>query len=107
MKKIIELKSIEQENFHKNVNYFVDTIKNILKNKEKAYIFTSDEKSFENIKNIFDENNIFNYSTEFEDKDNKKDLVLTDKNLSTGYIFTDYKVNVFSYKDIFGKEKHN
>ena len=106
-KKIIELKSIEQENFNKNVNYFVDTIKNILKNKEKAYIFTSDEKSFENIKNIFDENNIFNYSTEFEDKDNKKDLILTDKNLSTGYIFTDYKVNVFSYKDIFGKEKHN
>ncbi|WP_276877354.1 transcription-repair coupling factor [Anaerococcus hydrogenalis] len=105
-KKIIELKSIEQENFNKNISNFVDNIKTLIKNNEKAYIFASDKKSLENIKEIFDENEIVNYSLDFEIEDDKNNVYLSDKSLSRGYIFTNYKINTYTHRDIFGKEKH-
>lgn len=105
-KKIIELKSIEQENFNRNISNFVDNIKTLIKNNEKAYIFASDKKSLENIKEIFDENEIVNYSLDFEIEDDKNNVYLSDKSLSRGYIFTNYKINTYTHRDIFGKEKH-
>ncbi|EGC84565.1 transcription-repair coupling factor [Anaerococcus hydrogenalis] len=105
-KKIIELKSIEQENFNRNISNFVDNIKTVIKNNEKAYIFASDKKSLENIKEIFDENEIVNYSLDFEIEDDKNNVYLSDKSLSRGYIFTNYKINTYTHRDVFGKEKH-
>lgn len=105
-KKIIELKSIEQENFNKNISNFVDNIKTLIKNNEKAYIFASDKKSLENIKEIFDENEIVNYSLDFDIEDDKNNVYLSDKSLSRGYIFTNYRINTYTHRDIFGKEKH-
>lgn len=105
-KKIIELKSIEQENFNKNISNFVDNIKTLIKNNEKAYIFASDKKSLENIKEIFDENEIVNYSLDFDIEDDKNNVYLSDKSLSRGYIFTNYKINTYTHRDVFGKEKH-
>ncbi|EEB36388.1 transcription-repair coupling factor [Anaerococcus hydrogenalis DSM 7454] len=105
-KKIIELKSIEQENFNRNISNFVDNIKTLIKNNEKAYIFASDKKSLENIKEIFDENEIVNYSLDFDIEDDKNNVYLSDKSLSRGYIFTNYRINTYTHRDIFGKEKH-
>ena len=105
-KKIIELKSIEQENFNRNIENFVLNIKSIIKNNEKAIIFASDEKSLSSIVDIFNENNIDNYAIGLESDLDKNNIILTDNSLSRGYIFTNYKINVYSHRDIFGKEKH-
>lgn len=105
-RKIIELKSIEQENFNKNIENFVLNIKSTIKNNEKALIFASDEKSLANIKNIFDENNINSYALGLDSDLNKNNIILAENSISRGYIFTDFKINVYSHRDIFGKEKH-
>lgn len=105
-RKIIELKSIEQENFNKNIENFVLNIKSIIKNNEKALIFASDEKSLANIKNIFDENNINSYALGLDSDLNKNNIILAENSISRGYIFTDFKINVYSHRDIFGKEKY-
>ena len=80
-------------------------IKSIIKNNEKAIIFASDEKSLSSIVDIFNENNIDNYAIGLESDLDKNNIVLTDNSLSRGYIFTNYKINVYSHRDIFGKEK--
>ena len=105
-RKIIELKSIEQENFNKNIENFVLNIKSIIKNNEKALIFASDEKSLTNIKDIFNENNINSYAIGLDSDLNKNNIILAENSISRGYIFTDFKINLYSHRDIFGKEKH-
>lgn len=105
-RKIIELKSIEQENFNKNIENFVLNIKSVIKNNEKTIIFASDEKSLANIKDIFDENNINSYALGLDSDLNKNNIILAENSISRGYIFTDFKINLYSHRDIFGKEKH-
>ncbi|MFR4763628.1 MAG: transcription-repair coupling factor, partial [Anaerococcus obesiensis] len=104
-KKIIELKSIEQENFNKNIENFIFNINSLIKNNEKAIIFASDKKSLESIKEIFNENNIDNFSIGLDSDLSNTNIILTVNSLSRGYIFTDYKINVYSHRDIFGKDK--
>lgn len=104
-KKIIELKSIEQENFNKNIENFIFNINSLIKNNEKAIIFASDKKSLESIKEIFNENNIDNFSIGLDYDLNNTNIILTENSLSRGYIFTDKKINVYSHRDIFGKDK--
>ena len=104
-KKIIELKSIEQENFNKNIENFIFNINSLIKNNEKAIIFASDKKSLESIKEIFNENNIGNFSIGLDSDLNNTNIILTENSLSRGYIFTDKKINVYSHRDIFGKDK--
>ncbi|WP_058990378.1 transcription-repair coupling factor [Anaerococcus rubeinfantis] len=105
-RKIIELKSIEQENFNKNIENFVLNIKSIIKNNEKVLIFASDEKSLTNIKDIFNENNINSYALGLDSDLNKNNIILAENSISRGYIFIDFKINLYSHRDIFGKEKH-
>ena len=105
-RKILELKSIEQENFNKNIENFVSNIKSVIKNNEKAIIFASDEKSLANIKDIFDENSINSYALGLDSDLNKNNIILAENSISRGYIFTDFKINLYSHRDIFGKEKH-
>ncbi|MDU6791427.1 MAG: transcription-repair coupling factor, partial [Anaerococcus sp.] len=104
--KILELKSIEQENFNKNIENFVSNIKSVIKNDEKAIIFASDEKSLANIKDIFNENSINSYALGLDSDLNKNNIILAENSISRGYIFTDFKINVYSHRDIFGKEKY-
>ena len=83
-KKIIELKSIEQENFNKNIENFIFNINSLIKNNEKAIIFASDKKSLESIKEIFNENNIDNFSIGLDSNLNNTNIILTENSLSRG-----------------------
>ncbi|MDU1708112.1 MAG: transcription-repair coupling factor, partial [Anaerococcus vaginalis] len=51
------------------------------------------------------ENNIDNFSIGLDSDLSNTNIILTVNSLSRGYIFTDYKINVYSHRDIFGKDK--
>lgn len=104
-KKIIELKAIEQEKFNKNLDSFSQNIKSLNQKNEKIFIFSSNEKSRENIKDILIDNDINNISFD-KDGDDDKNIIISDSFISNGYVFPTYNINVFSYRDIFGKDKH-
>lgn len=104
-RKILELKAIEQENFHNDIDSFIKNIKNLVAKNEKILIFASTEKTQDNIADLFIKNNINNFTYDFYSDFKDNNIIISDRNISRGYLIVDSAINVFGRRDIFGRDK--
>ncbi|MSS76940.1 transcription-repair coupling factor [Anaerococcus sp. AGMB00486] len=104
-KKIIELRTIEQENFNNDIDSFIANIKNLIYKDEKILILGATKKTQENLADLFIKNGINNFTYDFYSNFENNNIIITDRNTSRGYIIIDSAINVYSYRDIFGKDK--
>ena len=103
-KKIIELKSIEAENFNKNIKSFIDTCIDFANMGRKVFIFGGSETKKDNILKAFVENS-FSLAGD-EDNNPSFDnipIIVSEKKAIEGYYVKDINLNVFTSKEIFGK----
>lgn len=104
-KKIIELKAIEQENFNNDLDTFIRQIKELISRNEKILILASTENTQSNLGELFTKNGINNFTNDFYSDFNENNIIISDKNLSRGYILFNQGINLYSRRDIFGKDK--
>ncbi|MDD7306303.1 MAG: transcription-repair coupling factor [Peptoniphilaceae bacterium] len=103
-KRILELNTIEAENFNKNINSFIESMKYLENNKAKVVILAGDEEKKANIIKILQENNL-NYSLDLK-KDLEINLItLSDSDLNQGYFIPEINFYVLTHKEIFGRNK--
>lgn len=103
-RKIIELKSIEAENFNKNIKSFIDTCIELVNQDRKIYVFAGSQSKKDNILKAF----IANSFSLAGDEDNNPSfdtipIIVSEKKASEGYYVKDLNLNVFTSKEIFGK----
>lgn len=104
-KNIVELKVIEQENFNKDLESFVRNIINLVKKNERILILASNEKSKNSIGDLFLEKGIDNFSYDFYNDFKDTNIIISDYAINKGYIIVESKLNIYSHRDIFGKDK--
>lgn len=104
-KKLIEIKSMEVENFNKNTSKFVANVKDLSDKKNKVYILSGSNESSLRIERIFTDLNITNINSNSEIISEDYSIKIYDSSLNEGYYLPDLNLYVFSHKEIFGKEK--
>lgn len=102
--KIIEFKTIEVENFNKNVEQFINTAIRLANDNQKIYVFAGSKSRKESLLQSFVDHN-FLLATD-EDKNptfEKSPIIISDKKSNEGYFVKDISLHVFTSKEIFGK----
>ena len=103
-RKIIELKTIEAENFNKNVEEFIKTAINLANNNKKVFIFAGSMARKDSLLQSFVDHNFLlagdeDNSPSFE----KVPIIISDKKSNEGYFVKDVDIYIFTSKEIFGK----
>lgn len=106
-KKIIEMKSLEEENFNKNVIDFSKKISEYSNSFEKSIIFSGEKNEWESISKLLNEEGIYPVISENLNIDYKKSNVfIIKKSYSKGYFFPEASLHVFTESEIYGRKKH-
>lgn len=103
-KKITEFKTIEVENFNKNVDQFINTSIELTKNGEKIFVFAGSKARKEKLLESFVDHDYLLAS----DEDNnlsfdKAPIIISEKKSSEGYYSKDSDLHVFTSIEIYGK----
>ncbi|EEI87016.1 transcription-repair coupling factor [Anaerococcus lactolyticus ATCC 51172] len=103
-RKIIDLKTIEAENFNKDIENFIRTSIDLAKRDKKVYVFAGSKSRKENLLKSFIDHDFLlagfeENSTDFD----KTPIIISDKNSSEGYYIKDVDLFVFTSKEVFGK----
>ncbi len=98
--KIINVKSINNENYHKNIKFFMDTLLNYKKNDYKVIIAYMGQKEKKTLENLF---STYNIDTIKEHKNGY--ISLWESPLTGGVDILGEKIFIASYKDIIAGEK--
>lgn len=103
-RKIIELKTIEAENFNKNVEEFIKTAIDLASNNKKIFVFAGSKARKDSLLQSFVDHNFLLAGDEdtcpgFE----KLSIIISDKKSNEGYFVKDLDLYVFTSKEIFGK----
>lgn len=103
-KKIIELKTIEAENFNKNVDNFVNTSIELTKNNKKVYVFAGSKSRKEKLLESFVDHDFLLAASEEKETDFEKiPLVISESKSSEGYYVKDLDLYVFTSREIYGR----
>lgn len=103
-KKIIELKTIEAENFNKNVEEFIKTSIELTKNNQKIYVFAGSKSRTEKLLESFIDYDFLLATSEDKSSDfDKTPIIISDKKASEGYYVKDINLHVFTSKEIYGR----
>ena len=98
--KIIEFKTIEVENFNKNVEQFINTAIRLANDNQKIYVFAGSKSRKESLLQSFVDHN-FLLATD-EDKNptfEKSPIIISDKKSNEGYFVKDISLHVFTSKE--------
>ena len=96
---LIELKSIEVENFNKNILALAESIKSNRRDK-KIYLFTGSDENKINLINSLTDNEILDVS----DNDSTRITVSSDF-AREGYQIPNYGISLYTQKEIFGQNR--
>ncbi|WP_311481950.1 transcription-repair coupling factor [uncultured Anaerococcus sp.] len=103
-KKIIELKSIEAENFNKNVEQFAKTSIELAKNEQKVFVFAGSKSRKEKLIESYVDNGYLLASFEENASDFEKNpIIVSEKKATEGYYLKDSSLHVFTSKEIYGR----
>nr|WP_072537371.1 transcription-repair coupling factor [Anaerococcus mediterraneensis] len=106
--KIINLKTIEAENFNKNVDAFINTSIGIANNNDNIYIFASSKTKKESLLNAFKDKKFLLANTETDDVNyGVADVIISEKSAREGYYIKDANLYVFTSREIFGRNSKN
>lgn len=97
---LVDLKTMEAENFNKNIDAFVEFTQN-LESKAKVYVLTSNEDNKEKLYDVFKYNNISNASY----KDTSQ-VSISDIYAKEGYYIPNAELYVFTQKELHGHGKN-
>lgn len=104
----LEIKTIEQENFNRDIKYFVSSLINLSKRNEKSLIFASNLENAKNLEKLFIENDFYPAIKEdlnFELKNGE--IIIIANSLSKGYKIHETNLNVFTHSEIYGAKRFN
>ena len=93
---LVDLKTMEAENFNKNIDAFVEFTQS-LENKAKVYVLSSNEDNKENLYDVFKYNNKSNASY----KDTSQ-VSISDIYAKEGYYIPSENLYVFTQKELYG-----
>lgn len=99
-KLLVDLKTMEAENFNKNIDAFVDITQN-LESKAKVYVLTSNEDNKQKLYDVFSYNNYSNAS--YTDT---SQVTISDIFAKEGYYIPSEKLYVFTQKELYGHGKN-
>lgn len=102
---LVELKTLEIENFNKNISRFIENLKKESEKKSKQIILSGGNESKTRIIRAFKDNLLDNYIIDEEKELEKGDISVSVANSSEGYYVDDLDLFVYSHKEIFGKER--
>lgn len=103
-KKIIELKTIEAENFNKNVEEFINTSIDIVNREQKVFVFAGSKARKEKLLESFIDNDFLLAGFEESVSDfDKFPIIISEKKSSEGYFVKDLGLYVFTSREIYGK----
>lgn len=97
---LVDLKTMEAENFNKNIDAFVEFTQS-LENKAKVYVLSSNEDNKENLYDVFKYNNKSNASY----KDTSQ-VSISDIYAKEGYYIPSENLYVFTQKELYGHGKN-
>ena len=97
---LVDLKTMEAENFNKNIDAFVEFTQN-LESKAKVYVFSSNEDNKEKLYDVFKYNNKSNASY----KDTSQ-VSISDIYAKEGYYIPSENLYVFTQKELYGHGKN-
>lgn len=97
---LVDLKTMEAENFNKNIDAFVEFTQN-LESKAKVYVLTSNEDNKEKLYDVFKYNNKSNASY----KDTSQ-VSISDIYAKEGYYIPSENLYVFTQKELYGHGKN-
>lgn len=99
-KLLVDLKTIEAENFNKNIEAFTEFTAGLEK-QAKLYAISSSNDSREKLREVFEYNNFDNFS--FEDS---TQVTILDAYAKEGYYIPSSNLYVFTQKELFGQSKN-
>lgn len=99
-KLLVDLKTMEAENFNKNIDAFVDFTQN-LESKAKVYALTSNEDNKQKLYDVFSYNNYSNAS--YTDT---SQVTISDIFAKEGYYIPSENLYVFTQKELYGHGKN-
>ena len=103
-KKIIELKTIEVENFNKNVDQFIKTAIGLANDNKKIFVFAGSKSRKESLLQSFTDHDFLIAGDEDNNPNFEKiPIIISDKKSDEGYFVKDLNLYVFTSKEIFGK----
>ena len=103
-KKIIELKTIEVENFNKNVEHFIKTAIDLANDKKKIFVFAGSKSRKDSLLQSFVDHDFLLAGDEDSNPDfEKSPIIISEKKSNEGYFVKDQNLHVFTSKEIFGK----
>lgn len=97
---LVDLKTMEAENFNKNIDAFVDFTQN-LESKAKVYALTSNEDNKQKLYDVFSYNNYSNAS--YTDT---SQVTISDIFAKEGYYIPSENLDVFTQKELYGHGKN-
>ena len=97
---LVDLKTMEAENFNKNIDVFVEFAQN-LESKAKVYVLTSNEDNKEKLYDVFSYNNYSNAS--YTDT---SQVTISDVFAKEGYYIPCENLYVFTQKELYGHGKN-
>ncbi len=97
---LVDLKTMEVENFNKNIDVFVDFTQN-LESKAKVYALTSNEDNKQKLYDVFSYNDYSNAS--YTDT---SQVTISDIFAKEGYYIPSEKLYVFTQKELYGHGKN-
>ena len=103
-KKIIELKTIEVENFNKNVERFIKTAIDLASNEKKIFVFAGSKSRKDSLLQGFVDHDFLLAGDEDSNPNFEKlPIIISEKKSNEGYFVKDQDLHVFTSKEIFGK----
>lgn len=97
---LVDLKTMEAENFNKNIDTFVEFTQN-LESKDKVYALTSNEANKQKLYDVFSYNNYSNAS--YTDT---SQVTISDVFAKEGYYIPSQNIYVFTQKELYGHGKN-
>lgn len=105
-RKIIELKTIESENFNRRVDYFIDRTIELANSGKKVLILEGNEKTASQLIEAYLEKDFTKVSkVEIGENFDKIPIQIANSASSSGYYIYDLDFYVFTHKEIYGSER--
>lgn len=98
VKKIVDIKSVNNISYTKNLNYLFERILSFKKDDYKIIVTYKDKKERENLERLFD-----NYKISYGEKTEKGQIAFVKMNIISGFEMLKQKLFVISYQDILNK----
>ena len=102
-KKIIEIKSIESENFNRKIDFFINRTIELADRGSKILVLSSNEKTRDQLYEAYLEKDYFKVSkTDHEADFSINPIKISEKSSSNGYYIPALDFYVFTHKEIYG-----